>query len=73
MTAIESLLIVALSAALGWVAARVVVWRIDRLVKRRALDGARGLAARCKAGRTAKETQAIIAGAVDAGAIERAK
>jgi hypothetical protein len=27
MTAIESLLIVALSAALGWVAARVYGWR----------------------------------------------
>ena len=70
MTAIESLLIVAACAALGWVAARVVVWSIDRLVqRRRALDRARGLAAR----RTAKETRAIIAGAVDAGAIERAK
>jgi hypothetical protein len=74
MTALESLIFVAVCAALGWVAARVVVWSIDRLVqRRRALDGARGLAARCKAGRTAKETRAIIAGAVADGAIERAK
>ena len=30
MTAMESLIIVAVCAALGWVAARVVVWRRDR-------------------------------------------
>jgi hypothetical protein len=30
MTAIESLLIVALSAALGWVAARVYGWRRNK-------------------------------------------
>ncbi len=41
--------------------------------RERRAEWARGLAARCKAGRTAKETRAIIAGAVDAGAIERAK
>ncbi len=63
MTAIESLLIVALSAALGWGAARVVVWSIDRLVqRRRALDGAHG-----------QRDAGNHRGRGDTGAIERAK
>jgi hypothetical protein len=39
MTAIESLLIVAVCAALGWVAARVYGWRRDRA----AIDAAGGV------------------------------
>jgi hypothetical protein len=39
----------------------------------RRAEWARGLAARCKAGRTKAEARQIIAGAVADGAIERAK
>ena len=39
MIALESLAIVALSAALGWLAARVVVWRRERA----AIDAAEGV------------------------------
>jgi hypothetical protein len=39
MTALESLSIVALSAALGWVVARVVVWKRERA----AIDAAGGV------------------------------